>query len=137
MKRSLLALVVAVAVSVSCYHATIETGRTASGQTISNPWAHSFVFGLVPPSTVNTAAQCPNGVAKVETVHSFLNGLVAALTFSIYTPMTITVSCASAGSASAPDIRIPPGAAQDDVIELMAEAADRAVAHKRPIIVQF
>ncbi|NNK65052.1 MAG: hypothetical protein HKO98_17750, partial [Gemmatimonadetes bacterium] len=29
----------------------------------------------------------------VETQHSFLNGLVAGLTFGIFTPMTITVTC--------------------------------------------
>jgi Bor protein len=53
------------------------------------------VFGLVPPSTVETAAKCPNGVAKVETQLSFLNQLVSVLTLSIYTPMTIEVTCAS------------------------------------------
>ncbi|MEJ2503824.1 MAG: Bor family protein [Gemmatimonadota bacterium] len=64
---------------------------------VEEAWAHSFIAGLVPPSTVNVASECENGVARVETQHSFLNGLVAAITFSIYTPMQITVTCAAPG----------------------------------------
>ena len=81
-----------------CYHATIDPGRSPSGATIHNDWAHSFVYGLVPPSTVSTASECPSGVARVETQMSFLNGLVSGLTFGLYTPMTITVQCAGAGA---------------------------------------
>ncbi|MGH7466761.1 MAG: Bor/Iss family lipoprotein [Longimicrobiales bacterium] len=50
-------------------------------QSIKQPWAMSFIYGLVPPKTMETAQQCPDGVAKVDTQLSFLNGLVAALTF--------------------------------------------------------
>jgi hypothetical protein len=42
------------------------------------------------------------GVAKVETEHSFLNGLVAFFTIQIYTPMHITATCSASGSAPAP-----------------------------------
>ena len=31
------------------------------------------VFGLAPPSTVETMERCPNGVARVETQLSFLD----------------------------------------------------------------
>jgi hypothetical protein len=34
-------------------------------------------------------------VAKVETERSFLNGLVGAITWNIYTPMHVLVTCAS------------------------------------------
>ena len=80
---------------MGCFHATIQTAAAPSTTVIENQWAHSFVYGLVPPSTVQTQAGCgPKGVAKVETQISFLNGLVSALTFSLYTPMTIKVTCA-------------------------------------------
>jgi Bor protein len=79
--------------SAACYHATIETGATPSTTTISKPWAPGFVYGLVPPNTVETAAKCPNGVAKVETQLTFLNQLVTVLTLGIYTPMSIEVTC--------------------------------------------
>ena len=77
-----------------CYHATVETGLTPSPQTIEKKWASSWVYGLVPPSTVETQAKCANGVAKVETQLSFLNQLVGVLTLGIYTPMEITATCA-------------------------------------------
>ena len=87
----------------ACYHATINTGRPVSTDSISIPWANSFVYGLVPPPTVEAAAKCPNGVAKVETQHTFLNSLVGALTFGIYTPIRIDVTCAAPGSVRTSD----------------------------------
>jgi hypothetical protein len=67
-------------------HATIDTRATPSTQVISKEWAAGWIYGLVPPSTVETAAKCPNGVAKVETQLSVLNQLVSLLTLYIYTP---------------------------------------------------
>jgi hypothetical protein len=99
LRLSVAGLVVAVA---ACYHATIETGLTPSTVVIEKPWASGWIYGLVPPSTVETAAKCQHGVAKVETVHSFLNMLVQGLTGGIYTPMTIKVTCAQSGRASLP-----------------------------------
>lgn len=84
--------------ATGCYHATIDTGLAPSTTVIDKPWANGFVYGLVPPSTVETAAKCPHGAAKVETQQSFLNGVVNVLTFGIYTPMQITVTCASTGT---------------------------------------
>jgi hypothetical protein len=87
----------------ACYHATINTGRPVSTDSISIPWANSFVYGLVPPPTVEAAAKCPNGVARVETQHTFLNWLVGALTFGIYTPIRIDVTCAASGPVRTSD----------------------------------
>ena len=92
----LAALTAAALLFTGCYHATIETGRAPSPQQIDIPWANSFVYGLVPPATVDAEAQCTSGVARVETQHSFLNGLVQFLTFGLYTPIHITVTCAAA-----------------------------------------
>ncbi len=85
-------------VATGCYHATIDTGKPPAPETIERPWATSLIYGLVPPPVVETAARCPNGVSRVETQLSFLNQLVAWLTFGIYTPMSIKVTCAAAGS---------------------------------------
>jgi hypothetical protein len=79
-----------IAVTVAgCYNAKIETGLPPSDQKIEDHWADSWIGGLVPPSAVETAEKCPNGVAKVETKLSFLNQLVGVLTLGIYTPMYI------------------------------------------------
>ena len=95
------AAVVAAFALTGCYHAVINTGRPESTDVITMKWANAFVYGLVPPAVTETASRCTNGVAKVETQHSFLNGLVAAITFGIYTPMQIDVTCAARGTASA------------------------------------
>lgn len=100
-KGSLLVMAVLLASASGCYRAVIETARPAGERTIDIPWAHSFIYGIVPPSVVDSAAQCPSGVARVVTEHSFLNGLVAAVTWGLYTPIHITVTCAGgAGTAS-------------------------------------
>lgn len=99
--RKLLVVPLVLLFSAGCFHATIDTGLPPSGQEINKPWASGWIYGLVPPSTVNTAAECPNGVSRVETQRSFVNQLVGALTFGIYSPMQINVKCASASRADA------------------------------------
>jgi len=133
-------LVVCIVVSVvGCYHATIETGLDPSLKTINVPWASSFVYGLVPPATVETAARCPDGVAKVETQMSFLNGLVGALTFGIYTPMAIKVTCAESSDSAeligdAPEVSVSDAGG---VTNAVGEAADLAVKFGGPVFVRF
>jgi hypothetical protein len=65
------------------------------------PNLSGWILGLVPPSTVSTAAKCPAGPAKAETQLSFVNQLVSFLTLGIYTPMAIKVTCAAAGPGTA------------------------------------
>lgn len=121
-----------------CYHATIDTGLAPSGETVEEAWAHSFIGGLVPPSTVETAAQCPNGVASVETQLSFLNMVANAVTAGIYSPMTITVRCAatSVGSAESALI-IPEAAASEEVVKAFNEAVQTSRVSGEAVLVQF
>jgi len=129
MLRHNLALLSAVAVlSAGCNHATIDTGLTPSTVKIENKWANGWVFGLVPPETVETAEECPDGVARVETELSFLNQLVSILTIGIYTPMSIVVTCALPGSDDAgaieqASIRLNPDASMEEKQRIMGEAA--------------
>jgi|SRR5579859_7404315 len=82
--------------TAACYHATIDTGLSPSTTIVEKPWAPSFIDGLVPPSTLETQAKCgARGVATVETQLSFLNLVVGAVTFGIFTPMSIKVTCAA------------------------------------------
>lgn len=99
--RRLSLLAAAAVLTSGCFHATIETGLPASNVVVSKPWAAGFIYGLVPPATVETAAKCRNGVAKVETQMSLPNMLVAMITFSLFTPMQIDVTCASSTKMSA------------------------------------
>lgn len=139
MKRAF--LLVGTLILLGCYHATIETGLPASNETINKPWASCWIYGLVPPSTVAAASQCPHGVARVETVHSFLNQLVGALTLGIYTPMSIKVTCASDSSGEIPDagadIFVSEDATQADIQQSLQLAAQLAKNAQRPVYVQF
>jgi hypothetical protein len=88
-------LPVVCAVSMGCYHASVETGAEPSPEVINKSFASGWIFGLVPPSTISTTSKCPNGAAKVETQLSFVNQVVSLVTFGIYTPMQVTVTCAA------------------------------------------
>ena len=95
MRRIHLALAAAVTLTAACYHVTVLTGLPEGPTVIDKPWQNSFVIGLVPPDSIDAKPQCNGNVAKVETEQSFLNGLVAGLTWQIYTPIHVRVTCAS------------------------------------------
>jgi len=101
MKRVLLGLALMVLLA-GCYHATVTTGARPSDVKIEQKWAKGWILGLVPPSTVETIGKCPNGVAQVDTQLSFLNQLVSGITFGIFTPMEIVVTCAEGEDSNLP-----------------------------------
>ena len=104
MKTKFLFALAFCAIAISgCYTATIETGLHPSTIVKENNWASCWIYGLVPPKTVETVAKCPHGVAKVKTELSFPNQLVGFLTLGVYTPMTIQVTCAEASETSLVD----------------------------------
>ena len=123
-----------------CYHATVDMGL-APGKTVTM-WKHSFVYGLVPLEVVEAQSVCANGVAKVETQHTFVNGLAALLTLSIYTPMTVMVTCAaddmsSAAVDSESVVTVPYHSDYEAILDAFGQAADKAVAAEQPAYVQF
>ncbi|MFC1661774.1 Bor family protein [Gemmatimonadota bacterium] len=87
----------------ACYHATVTTGLRPSTVKIEDRWADGWIYGLVPPDAVETMEGCPAGVAQVDTQLSFPNQLVNFLTFGIYTPMEIVVTCADDGEEDLPE----------------------------------
>lgn len=119
--------------STACFHAIITTGKPEGSKVIDKPWASSFLWGLIPPDVVDAGAACPSGVAKVETQHSFLNELVYWLTIGIYSPMTITVTCAGEGHASS--IRAPANATPAERTAALKAATDEAVKTGNPVFV--
>jgi hypothetical protein len=101
MKIKFLALAVGGFVLSGCYHVTVVHNKAGVTQqaaaapvVVEKPFSHSFVYGLVAPAEVNVKDQCPRGVSKVETKQSFINGLVAGITYSLYTPLSVKVTCA-------------------------------------------
>lgn len=138
MNRSLRApLAAALVLSMACWHAIITTGRAESSTVVEKQWASSFIYGLVPPDPLDVESQCKSGVAKVETQHSFLNGLVAFLTFSIYTPIDIKVTCAGAGMAPKTSMVTPSNDTPEAKRDAMAQAVDRAEHTGEAVFVRF
>jgi hypothetical protein len=142
-KSALAAAAAALLTSTACFHAVVETGRPAGSTVVQKPWVNTFIFGIVPAQVIDVSAQCPGGIAKVETQQTFLNGLVAAVTFGIYTPQTATITCASGGGRSgalnlsreavvvaAADTR----EARAEAVNAAAEASLRA---QKPVYVKF
>ncbi len=129
--RSLLA-VAACVLSGACYRVTVVTTPTAVASTetptVSKPWNNGFIYGLVPPSPVSVAQQCAGGaVTKVVTQRSFLNGLVGGITYGIYTPLQIDVSCGGTRSSS---LGLPPALLGAPATEAAASAPAEAPAQR-------
>ena len=96
MKRALSFLVAAAAAVTlgACYRVTVVTGAPTTATKIDLPWQRSWVYGIVPPDTIRAKDRCPNGVAQVMVEESFLNGVVGAVTWGIFTPIHPVVTCA-------------------------------------------
>ena len=96
--RYVVLVLVSLVVFGGCFHAVINTGIDAGPQKIEQKWAKGYVNGLVPPDAVEAGDECgAAGVARVETRRSFLNQLVSSLTFGIFSPMEIIVTCGGEG----------------------------------------
>jgi len=124
-------------VVTGCYAAKVETGLKPSSVQIKKTFASSWIYGLVPPSTIQTAARCPDGVAIVETRLSFLNQVVAGLTFGIYTPMEIDVTCAEKSAIGLirpeTEITVASNATNEEWNAALSRAADEAVRTRQPV----
>ena len=77
----------------SCYSYTSVVGNGAQGNSETTQWNHYVIYGLAPVG-VSDSKQMADGAKDytVFTRQSFVNGLVSAITFGIYTPSTTTVT---------------------------------------------
>jgi Bor protein len=127
MRRLAQVAFVAPALALSaCYHAVVDTGRPLGSTVITKRFQPSFIVGLVAPPPLNVSAECTNGVARVATEHSFVEALVGAITFGIFTPMSYIVTCASNGSSAIPTdrtVNVAEGASVEAQGAAFAEAA--------------
>jgi hypothetical protein len=89
------AALVAVVAATACVRITVTSNATPAPTVVEKRQQHSFVAGLVPPTEVNVREECPNGVATVETVHSPANMLATLVTFGIWSPLSVKVTCAT------------------------------------------
>jgi hypothetical protein len=77
----------------SCYSYTSVVGNGAQGNNETTSWNHYVIYGLAPVG-ISNSKQMADGAENctVHTRQSFVNGLVSAITFGIYTPTTATVT---------------------------------------------
>jgi len=96
MKKTVKMLAAAVLMSTmltSCYTYTMTVGNGAQSNTQVKKMNHYLIYGLAPISVSNPAEMA--GGAKDYTVtieHTFVDGLINAITFGIYTPTTTVVT---------------------------------------------
>jgi hypothetical protein len=136
----LTALLTAALLATGCYHQVVETGATRGSRVVERPWTATYIFGLVPAAEISVAAECPNGVAVIETQQSFVNGLVGVLTLGIYTPQTVRITCAGGGAQLPSDARTVRVAAEAPAAERQAaarEAVELATRSGAPVVLEL
>ncbi len=77
----------------SCFSYTSVVGEGAKGDKETTEWNNYLLYGLAPVG-VSDSKQMADGAENytVHTRQSFVNGLIAAVTFGIYTPTITTVT---------------------------------------------
>lgn len=87
------AVLLVTSVLTSCYSYTSVVGKGAEGNKTVTEWNHYVIGGLAPVS-VSDSHKMADGAKNytVYTRQTFVNGLISALTFGIYTPTTTTVT---------------------------------------------
>lgn len=142
--RYLLPLVLASClVLTGCYQAQMTTGMEASDTVVEEPWAPSFLYGLV-PAEVDVSDECTNGIAMAEREMSFLNMVVSGLTLSLFTPQNVTVTCAADGAMSdaqsmpgSLDVTLPADQSYAEVQETVKTATLQSSITNQPVRIQI
>lgn len=95
MKKSIysLALILAISLlSTSCYTLTYSVGNGAQTGLEVKEKNHFLIYGLAAIKTSDPTAMAKGATDYDVTVtHSFVDGLISAITFGIYTPTTTKV----------------------------------------------
>ena len=122
-----------------CFHQVVQTGRTPGTTVVEKPWTATWLWGLVPASPIDVTANCPGGIATVETKQSFMNGLVGALTIGIFTPRDVKVTCASgtARRSGMKEFLVAREASQHDQARVMADAIAESARSHQPVLISF
>ena len=77
----------------ACYTNTFSIGKGAQTGVKYQKKNHYLIYGLVPLSNANPVEMAKGAEDyDVTIVHTFVDGLINAITFGIYTPTTTIVS---------------------------------------------
>jgi hypothetical protein len=132
--------VLLVLLASACFHQVVQTGRSPGSTVVDKPWVSTWLWGLVAAQPIDVRQQCPSGAAVIVTETSFVNGLVGALTFGIWTPQHVTVTCAS-GSASLPSnaiqVTISASSTPAERQRQISEAIEQSIEQHAPVVLRF
>lgn len=123
----------------ACYHQIVQTGRTPGTTVVQKPWTSMWLWGLVAAQPIDVSQQCRNGIATVETQLTVPNGLVNLVTLGIYSPRSVTVTCAQ-GRASLDglkEIRLVENASQAEREAAFVVAAELSARTNQPVVIRF
>lgn len=95
MKKTVLNLILVIGISfslTSCYTYTMTVGKGAQTGVEYRKMNHYLIYGLAPISTSNPKEMAGGAEDYEVTIkHTFVDGLINAITFGIYTPTTTIV----------------------------------------------
>lgn len=103
-KRSQVVSAALLTTMAGCMHAEFVTD-TAPAHTVklNNPF---FIGGLIGENRFDARAICPDGVHKIDSYMSFGDGFLTAITFLIYTPRTVEITCTQRSAAAPAKFRL-------------------------------
>ena len=79
-----------------CYRASFYTDPKLVRGLEHDRWTDFFVFGLVGTEVIDVRSFCEGkAIAEVKTGGNFATSFVSAVTFGIYTPRKVYVTCAA------------------------------------------
>lgn len=78
-----------------CFRHTYVTDKQVAAYPAKETQFKSFfLYGIIPTEPQTPVREvCPNGVARIETKESFLNGVINVVTYRIYTPRSARIYC--------------------------------------------
>ncbi len=91
----------ALLLSTACFHFKYVNPDAQPAPAVQDEaWHNGFFWGIVEHSPQVPVAQiCPGGYAVVASEESFLNGLLQGVTWGLYAPQTVSVTCSASGNA--------------------------------------
>lgn len=102
--------------AIGCYQTsiTVQGGAGTVPLDHDEAWHHGAVYGLVDFSSPHDLDKiCPGGTVSLYSETTFVQGLVHGITFGLYNPQSVTITCT-------------PGAAAPAAVDTEAPAATEA-----------
>jgi len=134
-------LIASFAVLTGCWHTVISTDLPPSTEVYHEGFRPAFIYGLV-PAQLDASKYCGGRRwARIETQQTPVDWIVAAVTWGIFTPMDVRVTCAARGAMTTPTdasvLRVARGADEKKRSEMLTLAAMIAGQTGKPVYLSY